>query len=122
MTTDHEEVNLLVVQCHNSIYTTTMAIILYYHKFGESLELEGHSLNPYDPCVTNKIINNKRMKIFFHVDDCKLIHKSPKVVVKTIDWIIQEYKSIFKDGYGAMSVIRGKIHKYLGMNLDYTVS
>jgi hypothetical protein len=33
----------------------------------------------------------------------------------------QEYESIFKDGSGAMMVSRGKLHKYLGMTLDYTV-
>ena len=41
---------------------------------------------------------------------------------KTIEWLRQEYKSILEDGYGEMSVIRGKIHKYLGNNLAYTVS
>jgi hypothetical protein len=38
-----------------------------------------------------------------------------------IDYLRQEYESIFENGYGAMTVSRGKIHKYLGMTLDYTV-
>ena len=38
-----------------------------------------------------------------------------------IKWIIQEYGSIFKDGSGKMFVSRGKFHKYLSMNLDYTI-
>jgi hypothetical protein len=38
-----------------------------------------------------------------------------------IEYIRQEYESIFEDGSGAMRVSRGKIHKYLGMTLDYTV-
>ena len=62
------------------------------------------------------------MEIFFHVKDFKIIHKSPKVSGKTSEWIRQEYKSIFKYGYGAMSVSRSKIQKYLGMTVDYTVS
>ena len=62
------------------------------------------------------------MKICSHVNDCKLIHKSPKVFVDTIKWLIQEYGSIFENRSGAMSVIRVNIHKYLGMNLDYTFS
>jgi hypothetical protein len=28
---------------------------------------------------------------------------------------------IFEDGSGRMTVSRGKVHKYLGMKLDYTV-
>jgi hypothetical protein len=33
----------------------------------------------------------------------------------------QEYESIFEDGSGEMTVSRGRVHKYLGMTLDYTV-
>jgi hypothetical protein len=38
-----------------------------------------------------------------------------------IEWLHQEYKSIFEDGSGKMTVSRGKVHTYLGMTLDYTV-
>jgi hypothetical protein len=38
-----------------------------------------------------------------------------------IEYLRQEYERIFEDGNGAMTVSRGKIHKYLGMTLDYTV-
>jgi len=38
-----------------------------------------------------------------------------------IMWLCQEYESIFEDGSGKMTVNRGKVHKYLGMTLDYTV-
>jgi hypothetical protein len=55
------------------------------------------------------------------VDDLKVSH----VKSTAIDWIVKylrkEYESIFEDGSGAMVVSRGKIHKYLGMTLDYTV-
>jgi hypothetical protein len=38
-----------------------------------------------------------------------------------IEWLRQEYESIFEDGSGQMTVNRGKVHTYLGMTLDYTV-
>jgi hypothetical protein len=38
-----------------------------------------------------------------------------------IDWLWQEYESIFEDRSGQMTVSRGRVHKYLGMTLDYTV-
>jgi hypothetical protein len=38
-----------------------------------------------------------------------------------IEWLRSEYENIFEDGSGKMSVSRGKIHKYLGMTLDYSV-
>ena len=66
------------------------------------------------------MINKKQMMICFHVDDCKLSHVDPKVMDQKIGWLRQEYKSIFEDGSGKMLVSRGKVHKYLGMTLDYT--
>ena len=61
------------------------------------------------------------MTIFYHLDDFKLSHRRSKVNDQMIKWIIQEYGSIFKDGSGKMFVSRGKFHKYLSMNLDYTI-
>jgi hypothetical protein len=78
-------------------------------------------INPYDPCVANKMIEGEHMTICFHVDEYKLSHRTTKVVDSMIDYLRQEYESIFEDGYGAMTVSRGKIHKYLGMTLYYTI-
>jgi hypothetical protein len=61
------------------------------------------------------------MTICFHVDDYKLSHRKKKVMDTIIEYLRQEYESIFEDGTGTMMVSRGKIHKYLGMTLDYTV-
>jgi hypothetical protein len=38
-----------------------------------------------------------------------------------IEYLRQEYESIFEDTSVEMTVRRGNIHKYLGMTLDYTV-
>jgi hypothetical protein len=77
-------------------------------------------IKPYDPCVANKMIDGDHMTICFHVDDCKIIHRKTKIMDIMIEYLRQEYESIFEDGSGAMPVSRGKIHKYLSMNLDYT--
>ncbi len=45
------------------------------------------------------------------MDDCKILHVSPKVINDMIAWLHQEYKSIFTDGSGKMKVARGKVHK-----------
>ena len=37
-------------------------------------------MNPYDLCVWNKKVHDKQLTICFHVDDCKLLHMSPKVL------------------------------------------
>jgi hypothetical protein len=120
VSTDKKGTKQLLVQCQNAIYGTMVASLLYYRKFCKSLKDIGFEFNPYDPCVANKIIKGKQMTICFHVDDCKLSHKSPKEMDKMIKWLKEEYESIFEDGSGKMAVSRGKVHTYLGMTLDYT--
>jgi hypothetical protein len=83
----------------------------------------GFEINPYDPCVENTrlLMAHKWLTICFHIDDCKLRHHSSKANDNIIDWLCQEYESIFEDGSGQMIVSRGRVHKYLGMTLDYIV-
>jgi hypothetical protein len=120
VTTDRKGTKQLLVQCQNAIYGTMVASLLYYRKFCNSLTGYGFEFNPYDPCVANKIVKGSQMTITFHVDNCKLSHKLAKQMDKMIQWLREEYESIFEDGSGQMSVSRGKVHTYLGMTLDYT--
>ena len=110
----------LLVECFNAIYGTMVAGLLYYRKFSNSLEKRGFVMNPYDPCVWNKMIKGKQMTICFHVDDCKISHVNARVINYTIAWLREEYESIFINGTGKMKVARGKVHMYLGMTLDFT--
>jgi hypothetical protein len=103
----------LLVQFQNALYGTMVASILYYHKFVKSLTDIGFIINPYDPCVANKITEGKQMTICFHVDDCNISHRKKNVLDTMIEYLCQEYGSIFEDGTGAMKVSSGKIHKYL---------
>jgi hypothetical protein len=118
---DKKGMKQLLVQYQNARYGTMVASLLYYQKFVNSLTDVGFIINPYDPCVANKIIEGKQMTICFHVDDRKLSHCKKKVMDTMIEYLREEYESIFEDGTGAMTVSRGKVHKYLGMTLDYTV-
>ena len=110
----------LLVICLNALYGTMVASLLYYKKFTTSLKSKGFTVNPYDSCVWNKIVNGKQLTIVFHVDDCKLSHVDSKVLDDTIEWLRRDYESIFEDGSGMMKVSRGRKHTYLGMDLDYT--
>ena len=122
VTTDKKGMKVLLVECWNAIYGTMIAGLLYYRKFSESLTEQGYVANAYDPCVWNKVIEGKLSTICFHVDDCKISHKSVKVNDNTIKWLRRDYESIFTDGSGKMKVARGKVHKYLGMKLDFTTA
>jgi hypothetical protein len=111
----------LLVQCQNALYRTMVASLLYYRKFVKSLTDIDFIINLYYPCVSKKIMEGEQMTICFHVDACKLSHRKKTVMDRMIGYLWQEYESIFEDGSGAMTVSRGKIHKYLGMTLDYRV-
>jgi hypothetical protein len=111
---------VLLVQCMNALYGTMVASLLFYKNFVTSLKKEGFVLNPYDACVANKTVNGEVLTVCFHVDDNKISHKQTKVVDATIEWLKREYEVIFHDGSGAMKVCRGKVHTYLGMEMDFT--
>jgi hypothetical protein len=68
----------------------------------------------YDPCVANKIVNDKQFTVTWHVDDLRLSHVEEKEVTNTIDW----FKSIYGED---TRVSRGKKHDYLGTDLGFTV-
>ena len=108
---------VLIIKCLNAVYGTMVAALLYYKKFVKSLKSKGFKLNPYDPCVAHKIVGGKQVTMCFHFDDFKPSHKNPRVIDKTINWLRDEYETIFEDGSGAMKVHRGKVYKYLGMGL-----
>ena len=41
---------------------------------------KGFELNPYNPCVANKIIGGKKMTFFCNVDDLKVSYVDPREV------------------------------------------
>lgn len=61
------------------------------------------------------------MTICFHVDDCKLSHRSTRIIDNMIEYLRKQYGTILEDGSGEMTVSRGKLHKYIGTTLDFSV-
>lgn len=120
VTTDKCGNKQLLVECLNALYGTMVASLLYYQKFTNSLKANVYVMNPYNPCMWNKMTKGSQCMICFHVDECKISHKLPEVINETVKWLRREYKSIFEDDSGEMKVHRGKVHKYLGMTLDFT--
>ncbi len=80
VSTDKQGRKRLLVECLNAIYGMMVASLLYYRKFTRSLKNQRYVVNPYDPCVWNKMIKKKQITICFHVNDCKVLHKSARVV------------------------------------------
>ena len=112
---------LLYVRLLNALYGIIKAALLFYKRFVKDLQSIGFVLNPYDPCVANKIVKGKQLTIVWHVDDLKVSHVLPSVVTKMAEWLKKTYQRLFSDGSGAMEITRGKTHEYLGMTLDFTI-
>jgi hypothetical protein len=103
----------LILQCQNVIYGKIIASLFYYTKFVKTLKRNGFELNPYDPCVDNRVIDGKQQTCCFHVDDCMITCIDSKSNDKFIKTLCDKYKSVFEDGTGKMTVHRGKVHKYI---------
>ena len=73
----------------------------------------GFVLNPYDPCVANRDIEGSQQTVTWHVDDLKVSHVNTAEHTQTIRALAKIY------GHG-ITVSRGKVHDYLGMDLDYS--
>ena len=77
-------------------------------------------MNPYNPCIWNRKVRGKQCTICFHVNDCKILNVSGKVLDCLIEWLQRDLDNVFKDGSGKLKVHQGKVHTYLGMTLDFS--
>ena len=88
------------------------AALLFYKRLFRWLEDTGFKVNPYDPCVANKIVDGSQMTICWHVDDLKVSHKDEDVVTA--------FAVLMGKRFGSGTTIkRGKAFDYLGMELDF---
>ena len=90
-----------------------MSGLLFCKKFRAAIEAKGYKVNPYDPCVANKMIAGKQHTPSWHVDDLKGSHVDSKVNDEFEEWLQKEFGQIKK-----ITGTRGKKHTYLGMTLD----
>jgi Reverse transcriptase (RNA-dependent DNA polymerase)/Zinc knuckle len=109
--------SVLYVQLVKALYGTLKAALLFWRKLTATLEGWGFATNDYDPCVANKMIDGKQCTIAWHVDDLKISHVDPAVVSKIIAQLSGEFGK-----EAPLTVNRGKVHTYLGMELDFSVA
>jgi hypothetical protein len=105
---------VLYVQVLKAIYGLLVSAMLFYKKLSTDLKSIGFEINPYDPCVANRMMKGKQQTVCWHIDDLKSSHEDPTVNDEFLKWIKEKYGKI-----GEVKVTRGKLHDYLGMTLDY---
>ena len=101
--TMENDVKVIYVRLVKAIYGCVQSALLWYKI--------GFELNPYDPCVANKVINGKQCTIAWYLDDMKISHADSEVVTDIIEQI--------KQRFGKMTVARGDEHVFLGMHIKY---
>jgi len=60
---------VLCVAVLKALHGMLVSSLLWCNKFKKDLEGCGFVFNPHDPCVANKMVNDKQHTIMFHVDD-----------------------------------------------------
>ena len=70
---------VLYVVVLRAIYGMLEATMLWYQELRRKLESIGFEFNPYDPCVANRVVENKQQTVRFHVDDILSSHMNKKV-------------------------------------------
>jgi len=108
-------VPVIYLEVLKALYGMLESSLLFYRKLVKDLTENGFTLNPYDPCVANKMIDGEQLTITWHVDDLKVSHKSKKVVNDFIQWIRNKYEDVTK-----VKPSHGKKNDYLAMMLDYS--
>ena len=68
-------------------------------------------MNPYDTCVFNGTKNGKQLTVTFHVNNLKVSHVNPFEITLFACYLSRIYGN-------KLVVYRGKVHDYLGINVD----
>jgi Reverse transcriptase (RNA-dependent DNA polymerase)/Zinc knuckle len=107
----------LYVRLNKALYGTLKAALLFWKKLSGLLLDWGFTANPYDNCVVNKTINGTQCTVLWHVDDLKISHVDPNVVSQIIHDLDQVFGKL-----APLTINRGRVHEYLGMNIDFTTT
>jgi len=106
---------VLYVELLKALYGTLRASRLFWEKLSGKLLEWGFTLNPYDSCVANKMIDGKQCTVGWHVDDLNISHVNSSVVDDVIALMDGEFGK-----EAPLTKSRGKVHQYLGMNFDFS--
>lgn len=98
------------------LYGMLQAALKFWRQITADLISLDYTVNPYDWCVANKIVNGKQHTVGWHVDDFLMSHEDADVNSQLIEWFQNKYGRI-----SPLTVHRGSVHEYLGMTLDFTI-
>ena len=104
---------IFYVEINKDLYGLLQSALLLYKKLRKELEAYGCMINPYDSRVANYMIESQQMTVTRHVENRKISHKDIYQTTKFAIYLSRIYGK-------KLAVQRGKVHDYLGMELDYS--
>ena len=102
---------ILDVKIQKALYGLLCRALFFYKKLMKDIQAYGFQINPHNPCVENNMINDKHMTVVWHIYDLKLSHVD--------SFEINEFAGYTSSIYVGLTAHRGKVHDYLGIELDY---
>ncbi len=118
MTVDRKGTPILYVKLQKALYGLMRASLLFYSKLRKELEDYGFKVNPYDPCMANKVTEcgvtecGKQMTVIWHVKDLMGSCKNDFELTKFYCYLARIYGP-------KLSMHTGHKHDYLGVDMKF---
>ena len=103
---------VLYLRLQKALYGMMKSALLFYRKLVGELHEMGFELNPYNPCVANKMVDGAQLTVRWHVDNQMISHINNNAIMA----FIKAIKAIYGDN---LAESMGRKHNYLGMEFDY---
>ncbi len=71
---DKKGKEVLYLRLQKALYSMMKSALLLYQKCLSELRSMGFIINPYDPCIANKIVNGNQLMLQLHVGDLMISH------------------------------------------------
>ena len=104
---DKKGTPILYVRLKKALYGILISSLLFYRKLRGELEAYGFKINPYDPCVGNKMVTtetlvpvtDKRGKIIRYKNGSKKIYKVKEEKQITVIWHVDDLMMSCEDNF-----------------------
>ena len=71
-----------------------VSAMLFHCNLTKALLSYSFEVNPYNPCVANKMVNGEQLTVCWHVDNLKSSHINLKVNDKFLQWIKDTFRQL----------------------------
>ncbi len=111
---DKKGTKMLYIKLQKALYGLMRASLLFYRKLRKEFEAYGFEVNPYNPCVANKMTNaGKQLTVVWHVGNLMATCED--------DFELTKFSCYLGRIYGSkLSMHTGRKHDYFGVDMEFT--